>query len=119
MKLENVADKNFFRFTNLALKRAVNSQILIQVKGVGANGSFKLAIKDKHKKPVPLISKKIYEINRKNRKPIKTVVSIKKSAIKQASRTKSTPGKKTSKKTIDGKKARALVKKVTKIKKIK
>ena len=95
-----MADKNFLRFTNLALKRAVNSDILTRVKGIGANGSFKLSIKNRSKKAVAM-PKETREVNTK---PAKNVAPSKKTAVKKVPKKKSSISKKTTARSVNGKK---------------
>lgn len=92
---------------NMALKKGVGSTSIIQVKGVGASGSFKLAAKDK-KPATPKVKKTA----------VKKTASSKKSTPKKTATKKkaTTPPKKkvTKRKSTGGSAKKSSTKKVTK-----
>ncbi len=96
-----VGDNSKIHLRN-ALKRGVSSGALLQPKGTGASGSFKLA------KPVPAPKK-----NTVAKKPAKPAAAKKPAAKKPASAKKTTPKKKTAAKSTPKKKKPAAKKSVS------
>lgn len=96
VELANVKATQFKRGINSALRREVKSGQLQQIKGVGANGSFKLSMLKKKKKAKKAASEKPKEANDSSKKPAKTAVVApnKNPATKEAAKSKAPAAKK-------------------------
>lgn len=76
-----------------ALKRGVTTATLVQAKGTGASGSFKVAKKETPAKKKPAAKKAAAKKPKATKKPAKKVTA-KKPAAKKAKKTKAAPAKK-------------------------